>query len=182
MRKSLSREEKDRENDKWKSEQWKRFLRGELKDANEKLEGIIKRYPEIQHLVQTLLLIGGDTVELEGWATPENLEFFAHTGKSVSKDEVSTAMALNEECEIGMCFSNAAEFINRDLRPAFAFALAERYDVYSYWFEHFILKHVPTGTYHETTPGETIKWYFVVDITMKQFNEMGDSNPEWLSW
>jgi hypothetical protein len=175
MWKSLSKEEKQKENTKW-------HCMKELKDANERLEGTIKRYPEIQHLVQTLLLIGGDTVEFEGWATPENLGFFAYMGKSISADEVSTAMALNEECEVGMCFSNAAEFINRDLRPAFAFALADRYDVYSYWFEHFILKHIPTGTYHETTPGEHIKWYFVVDITMEQFNEMGDSNPEWLSW
>lgn len=154
----------------------------ELKDANEKLKRITERYPEIQALVQTLLLIGGDTVEFEGWVYPEDLKLFARIGKSVSPDEVSTAMALNEECEVGMCFSNAAELINRDLRPVFTFALADRYGVYSYWFEHFILKHVPTGTYHETTPGEHIKWYFVVDITYKQFEEMGNTNPEWMSW
>lgn len=175
MSKSLSKEEKLKENTRW-------HCMAELVAANERLGGTIKRYPEIQRLVQTLLLIGGDTVEFEGWATPENLESFAYMGKSMSTDEVSTAMALNEECEVGMCFSNAAELINRDLRPVFTFALADRYGVYSYWFEHFILKHVPTGTYHETTPGEHIKWYFVVDITYKQFEEMGNTNPEWMSW
>lgn len=175
MSKSLTKAEKLKENIKW-------HCMRELKGINEKLEEIVKRYPEIQQLVQTLLLIGGDTVEFEGWTTPENLEYFAHVGKSMCPDEVSTAMARNEECESGMCFSNVAELVNRDLRPVFAFALADRDGFYSYWFEHFILKHVPTGTYHESTvTAVPIDWYFVVDITYEQFEELGNT-PEWMSW
>jgi hypothetical protein len=175
MSKSLTKAEKLKENIRW-------HCMRELKTANERLGEITERHPEIQQLVQTLLLMGGDTVEFEGWTTPENLESFAHIGKSMSPDEVSTAMARNEECPNGMCFANVAELVNRDLQPAFAFILADRYGIYSYWAEHFILKHIPTGTYHESTvTAVPVQWYFVVDLTMEWFEELGDNDSGWLS-
>jgi len=152
----------------------------DLKDTEEKLERILEMNPELQDLVQILLLMGGDTVEFEGWASLNDLEFFTHTGKSIDPKNVSKAMAKNEDCRIGWCWENAAELKTRDLVPVYAFALVDYYGIYSYWMEHFILKHRPTGTYHESTPVTRVLWYYVNDISIKDFKRMRDEPIDWL--
>jgi len=147
----------------------------------ERLAELSEEYSSIRDLANILLLAGGKTVLFDGWGNAEDLETIAAVGKFIDAKDVDTAMARLAECEEGFCHSNAGELlsIHSDFQPVYAFALNYLYKKCPFWMEHFILKHIPTGKYHESTDIITIKKCFVMDISKRQFMDMMEREPSW---
>jgi hypothetical protein len=149
------------------------FMRGE----QYKLE---QNHPYLSEVTRGLLLLGGDVVVFDGWASPDNLEILIPTGHSVAASEIDQTLAHEYNCRLGMCWDNTKKIMryNPDtFEPVYAWALTSYDGVFSYWMEHFILRDKFTGKYHESTPIGEMLWYFVMDIDIEMFMELHDSTP-----
>lgn len=153
----------------------------DCREIIEEFKELSEQYPSVRNLSNILLLAGGKAVTFDGWGSATDIETMVIVGKFVDAKDVDTTMASTVGCEEGFCHANAGELMSiyKDFQPVYAFALNIYYGTCPHWMEHFILQHVPTGKYHESTDVYAIEKYFVMNISKRQFMNMIDCPYEW---